>query len=487
MMTSPDLVEFAYTNQYDLVWNDVGSGAIFDGAIYKPKLDGYLNLGFSTFGPAGYDPVGGVASRVALVARALQPGVIVPPDDYEWIGDDHHSGARLDCSWWRPIPPPGFVALGTAFVSYHGKPPPDAIACIPADLAGPAKGGRMVYADRGSGATHDIEIFEVYADAPGCVQVGATIVSPAYILGSPPELSGIPVLALKPPADPDGADALTAEEVHAIIAGSGPLLRLHPDETYLPMSPEGFLAKAIRTGDYLTAEQSVLGGDLATAEAYVFANQVCAQFTDLQFFFFYGYNGPPSIQVQLWLAKGGFFLGARTQDFDGLNCGQHQGDWEHVTLRVDNYLKTVVAVGYDSHGDTEWHAPPADGQVQCYASLNMHACAPVPGEYLELATWQSRDISGVSAEVKAYSRNLYADGGKTLDASTRYRIVASNFLPGIETPVWLGPDFEGVRWGPPVAHEDSITITEIPPLGSSYTYQLQQDDQGPVTASFSVD
>lgn len=486
-MGTPNLVEFAYTNLYDMVWNDAGSGSIFDGAIYRPRLDGYLNLGFSTFGPAGYDPVGGVGSRVALVARALQPGVLAPPDDYEWIGDDHNSGARLDCSWWRPIPPPGFVALGTAFVNYHGKPPPDAIACIRADLAGPAKGGRMVYADRGSGATHDVEIFEVYPDAPGCVQVGATVVSPTYIRGSPPELTGIPVLALKPPADPERGDALSADEIHAIIARSGPLLRLHPDEAYLPMPPEAFLAAATRTGNYLTAEQSVLNGDLAAAEAYVFANYVCSQFTDLQFFFFYGYNGAPSIQVQLWLAKGGLFVGTRTQDFDGLNCGQHQGDWEHVTLRVDNRLKAVVAVGYDSHGDTEWHVPPSGGQVQCYASLNMHACYPRPGEDLQLATWQALKESGVDVEVKAYSRNLCADAGKTLDGATRYRIVASNFLPGIETPVWLGPDFADVRWGPPVDHEDEIRITDIPPLGTSYTYDLKQQDQGPVTASFSID
>jgi hypothetical protein len=313
------------------------------------------------------------------------------------------------------------------------------------------------------------------------------VVSPAYIRGSPPELAGIPVLALKPPACPDRADALTADEVHAIIAKSGPLLRLHPEESYLPTSPETFLAAATRSGDYLTAEQSVLGGDLAAAEAYVFANYVCSQYTDLQFVFFYAYNGPPSIQVQLWVANGGSFLGSRTQDFDGLNCGQHQGDWEHVTLRVDNRLKTVVAVGYDSHGDTDWHAPPPDGQVQCYASLNMHACYPVPGEFLQLATWQALKESGVDIEVRAYSRNLCADGGKTLDGATRYTIVAYNFLTGLETPVWLGPDYADVRWGPPVAHQDAIRITDIPPLHTSYTYELQQEDRGPVTASFSVD
>ncbi|MET1110689.1 MAG: hypothetical protein ABWX67_04090, partial [Allosphingosinicella sp.] len=77
-------IALAYTNQYDMVWNDSGSGAIFNGSIYKPKLDGYFNLGFTSFGPASYDPPGGVDMRAALVAKPLQPGVVVPPDSYNW-------------------------------------------------------------------------------------------------------------------------------------------------------------------------------------------------------------------------------------------------------------------------------------------------------------------------------------------------------------------------------------------------------------------
>ena len=470
-------IALAYTSQYDKVWDDSGSGAIFSGSIYKPRLDGYFNLGFTSFGPASYDPPGGVGTRAALVAKPLQPGVVVPPDSYEWIGDDHNGGAHLDCSWWRPVPPKGFVALGTAFVGYHGMPPPDAIACVREDLAGPATGGKMVYADRGAHATHDVEIFEVYAAAPGCVQVGASVVSSSYILGSPPELSGVAVAALKPPARADRSDALTPADVEKIISESGPLLLLHPQEEWMPLAADRFVEAATRSGDYLTvSDPAILKGDLSTAKAYVFANYVCSQFTDLQFWIFYAYNGAPFIQIQLWLASGGVYLWSTSQDEDNLDCGQHQGDWETVTLRVDNQQKKVVAVGYTSHGDTEWYAAP-EGQVKAYSALHVHGCYPVPGEFLELAAWQEKEFTLAHLEVKIFSRNICADGGPTLDTSTGYQIVESNFLPGISAPDWLGPDFASVKWGPRVAHEDRITITGVPFIGS-YDYDHQQEDWG---------
>jgi hypothetical protein len=479
-------IDLAYTNQYDKVWDDSGSGAIFDGSIYKPKLDGYFNLGFTSFGPASYDPVGGVGLRAALVAKPLQAGVVVPPDTYQWIGDDHNSGAHGDCSWWAPVPPPGFVALGTAFVSYHGMPPRDAIACIREDLAGAAKGGKMVYADRGSGGSHDIEIFEVDPDAPECVQVGASVVSSQYIYGDPPKLSGVTVAALKPPARADKSDALTRADVDAIIAGSAPLLLLHPQEYWMPIAADIFVNAATRSGNYLTVnDPNILKGDLSTAKAYVFANYVCSQFTDLQFWFFYGYNGPPFIQIQLWVASGGVFLWSHDQNADNLNCGQHQGDWENITLRVDNRQKRVVAVGYAAHGDTEWYSAPATGQVKSYSALHVHSSYPVAGEMLELAGWEERDLAVAHLEVEIYSRNICADGGQTLDCATHYQIVGSDFLTGIETPPWLGPDFAGVDWGPPVEHEDRITINDVPIIGS-YTYDYKKDDSGASTPSFNV-
>lgn len=480
-------ISLSYTNQYDKVWDDSGSGAIFDGSIYRPKLDGYFNLGFTTFGPSSSNPAGGVGQRASLVVKPLQPGVVVPPDSYQWIGDDHHSGASGDCSWWAPVPPQGFVALSTAFVSYHGMPPRDAIACIRKDLADVAKGGKMVYADRGSGGTHDVEIFEVYPAKPGCVQVGASAVSSSYIYGGPPKLTGIPVTALKPPARADFSDGLTRADVDSIIARWGPLLLLHPAEQWMPIDADLFVKAATRTNNYLTVNDAdILRGKLSTAKAYVFANYVCSQFTDLQFWFFYGYNGPTFIQIQLWVASGGNYLWSHTQNADDLNCGQHQGDWEHMTLRVDNATKQVVAIGYASHGDTEWYVPPATGRVKSYSALHMHGSYPMPGEMLELAGWERRDVTVATLEIKVYSRNICADGGQSLDCSKNYQIVGSNYLTGIETPPWLGSDYKSLSWGPPQHHEDKITITGIPVIGS-YTYDYSKDDEGPDTPSFSTD
>lgn len=477
-------IELAYTNQYEPVWNDAGSGAIFNCTIYKPKLEGYFNLGFTTIGPAQEEPIGGIGARAALMARPLQPGVVVPPDSYRWIGDDHNSGAHLDCSWWTPVPPAGFVALGSAFVGSHDTPPErDAISCVREDLVAPGKSGKMVYSDRGSAASHDLEIFEVYPDSPGSLQVGASVVAGEYVFGSPPKFPHA-VSALKPPARSDKSDALSPADVETIIAASGPTLVLHQFEDWMPISADRFVEAATRTGDYLSVDDpAIRHGNLSTAKAYVFAEYVCSQFTDLQFWFFYGYNGPTFVRIHLWVGSGVINLVDHVQDADNLNCGQHQGDWENITLRVDNRRKSVVAVGYTSHGDTEWYAAPA-GRPRVYSALHMHGSYPFPGDWLELASWQERENDFGHMEVEVYSRNQCADSDKVLDCSTRYQIVGSNFLTGIVPPVWLGEAYRDVRWGPKVHEKDVITI-KIGPI--SYDYVYETDEEGPSTPSFGVD
>lgn len=468
--------ELAYTNEFDLIWNDVGSGAIFDGSIYQPRLaTGFYRLGFPSFGPHTVDPLGGIALQAALTIRPLQPDVIVPPDSFTWIGDDHNSGAKLSCSWWRPNPPAGFVALAPAF-SNNGEPARTAIGCIREDLVGLARSGPMTYADRFSRASHDIQTFSVRPLSAGQIQLGISAVSTSFVTGTEPEYpQPLSTLALIQDAAHPGK--LTLDQVNTIISESGPILYLHPSEKYLPISAEQYIDKCTYTTtpgepDHLVVkDKSAYAGDLHSAVAYVIANWVSEEFTDIQFWYCYGYNGAPSIKV---LATAEFVGRLLDRQFDGLHCGQHEGDWEHVTLRVSNSSKSVVAVAYSSHGNVSWYAPPITGQVRAYAALNMHGTYPVVGDHYEFLSWKDMD-SPVDLEVVIYTVNQCAESSLILDSADRYTIVASNFLDDVETPMWMTDPWKDTRWGKRETHTDTF------PLPFPFTQTVE--DEGPTRPS----
>jgi len=476
----------AYTNQFQPVWNDEGSGAIFNGAVFAPTLDGYFRLGFLTVGPRDYEPVGGLDRQQALMIKPLEPGVVVPPDSYTWIGDDHNSGAHQDVSWWQPNPPAGFIALTQAFIGSHGVPPDrGAIACLRADLVGSARSGKMTYADRGSGGSHDLQTFQIFPAAAGQLQAGITAVSPSYVLGEPPAYAG-PLQTIALPQSGDKPGQLSMADVQHIIETYGPLLRLHPNEQYLPLAAPEYINACTLEGNHLVIrDPAIEHGDLDSAQAYVVANWVSEQYTDLQFWFCYGYNGAPTVQVHLWVATGGDFLWEKWYTFPNLNCGQHQGDWEHVTLRVDNATKLPIAAGYSSHGDTNWYTTPPDGQVVAYAAQSMHGTYPVPGDHSELTAWQEKDLTLAHLEVEVFSINSCADGGPVVDASKAYSIVRSNFLT-VDTPFWMEDDYKDIRWGAEQPHHDDLVFDGIPVVGS-YTYGQDSDDEGPSTPSLDTE
>jgi hypothetical protein len=82
-----------------------------------------------------------------------------------------------------------------------------------------------------------------------------------------------------------------------------------------------------------------------------------------------------------------------------------------------------------------------------YSSLNGHANFPSTGpNYTE-----DHKILGTPAGLEFNLINATAEGGKVLDCSTRYQVVAADWLKGtpeaFEIPLWVGYPY---RWGPEV-------------------------------------
>lgn len=258
------------------------------------------------------------------------------------------------------------------------------------------------------------------------------------------------------------------ERVRALVLRHAPVLYLHPSERYLPSSAEWFLERAtlfgptgvvVRaappvaslpitgSGFYLTIPDAARGGDLASALAYVHPHRG-AGFTDLQFWFFYAYNGQGTLHIDPPLVP--------SFDVDLEPFGEHTGDWEHVTLRVNDANETLQAVYLSQHSGGEWVMNPTkdlefeNGRPVIYSSRNGHASYRKAGMNL------SETGSQVGTD---YGLRNDTGRGSRLDCAASFRIVAD-----IEAPL----NFSG-RWGPEIDNSPFVTdvVAKVPVIGKS--------------------
>ncbi len=264
---------------------------------------------------------------------------------------------------------------------------------------------------------------------------------------------------------------LTLEEIKHAITRYGPILRFDPNERYLMCSIEWFLEHSQlhdgKTGKviskptvaelpigpkeedrfWLTLDSGARGGNVTTAKAYVHAYSPSDKsYTDLQFFFFYAYNGPGTLHLFTTISQGDAGLAP---------LGEHFGDWETCVLRIDNATKSLLGVWLSQHDSGQWFEGSEleqfyrhGEQITLYSSHNGHAIYPKVGPN---PTHES-DYKLVSW----FLRNDTDNGGESLDCSTRYELVSA---PSVTEPRWLDYPY---RWGPENTH------TEISPE-SAYT------------------
>lgn len=158
----------AYTSTYGFVYNDKGSGAVMDGAFWRPltNLEGFRPLGSVVV--SGYANLNGARSTIVVSDGGQvgdgRPAAVVSPTGYARVWDDSGSSANRDGSVWRPIAPEGYLALGDVATGTRSPPSLDAIWCVRADLVTSAAYGSMVWRDKGSGGRHDISTWEVIGD-----------------------------------------------------------------------------------------------------------------------------------------------------------------------------------------------------------------------------------------------------------------------------------------------------------------------------------
>ncbi|MGB1014301.1 MAG: Vps62-related protein [Nannocystaceae bacterium] len=217
-------LSLTFTDRFEKRWTDKGSGGRQHGIFYHPKPpDSYHALG--TMGVELDDSddykksVNGKYACLVVKDVGDDQTALRKPTDYDRIWRDKGSGAKLDGSCWRPIPPAGYVALGDVFVRGYDKPSRSDIRCVRQDLATRGDIKAPIWKDHGAGSddnfgSWEIEVPEDFnsSDEKGVFAPNTFIARKSH--NSPNELASVNwVLCLEVPslhlADPPSPPQLT--------------------------------------------------------------------------------------------------------------------------------------------------------------------------------------------------------------------------------------------------------------------------------------
>jgi len=526
-------LELAYVDQFQLRWWDKGSGAIYDGAFYRPVVP----AGFHALAHYGQGDFG-TPRGFSFAARELKPGALAAPSGYQQIWNDRGSGADLDGSMWRPVCPTGYASLGVVAQAGYGTPALDAISCVREDLLLPGKVGNQIYNDRKSGGDHDIGAWQVVPEDGSGLFVGAfTAIQDLYAVPAGPMFVLDPEAVRKSFAGCT-SHAPSPAQIEQMVKDFGPTIRLHPDDNYVMDGPEETLDESAyltwghvqnetdydnfyywlsgrmkTSSDFLMADVEsrvqtdpgfgdanfrhwleldlgptsgppanllLQAGDMSRARAFVRVRRWDHLFTELQFWFFYPYNGPGKWRLQIGDID--------TQYVYMTTAGRHFGDWEQVTLRVANNPLRLALVNLSRHDFSEWVTSSQFGsRLQfdgthplVYAARDSHAHYPTAGtQYYKRVTHTSFGLGHIDVDLM----DLTAGGGPEFDSFLpgNYVIVATETVPDangdeqerVVDPEWL--NFEG-RWG----QYERLRFTYTYDYGfDDYTYTFKEVGSGP--------
>ena len=263
-----------------------------------------------------------------------------------------------------------------------------------------------------------------------------------------------------------------------------PILVLHKDEKYLPTCVESLIKvtesiyyqdrddKKYRTGLKLIQQSganpnlTVRTGDPDHAKAYVNV-KVGPWTTEIQYWFLYAYNGPGTAYLKRLGLLGRY---EAIGDYELGQMGIHEGDWEHITVRIDNRTGATVArngVYMAAHGSGGWFdakdascAVKGETRLRVYASKNGHATYPTPERH-----YNNTVKAGV---VEFRLLNDCESPGRSVDYRDRCEIMGLHGDPALaqamafQQPVWV-TTFQG-RWGRIM--DKPHPLASIPVLGT---------------------
>jgi hypothetical protein len=231
---------------------------------------------------------------------------------------------------------------------------------------------------------------------------------------------------------------------------------LQGGQSYRPSSVEWFLANVDRVeieGQYWTQTKVPLthatevqpffygpeDEDLDEVPTYAFwieSQDVWRGHADIVYFFFYPYNRGKDMVQSVW--------------------GNHVGDWEHVTVRIDSTTFEPLELALSAHagGETiKWDdiEKTADGHPIAYAAWGSHANYSTPGAHIyntiEVPPLDDIEITDLTSSA---SDGVAWDTWNKIEAFDFY---TQQGLDGATWPGWMSTEFADAsseaiyRWG----------------------------------------
>ncbi len=215
----------------------------------------------------------------------------------------------------------------------------------------------------------------------------------------------------------DTQSALSAIDWGTVAQRFAPHVYLHPLDKHRPTSVESFLRNselrdqsglirsdvspddlvdapadsylAIANNEPIAGDQVVDGQVRAPMYVYV-RPDVSGDFVDLSYIFLYGYNGCQVFRIGLHN-----ILHFTKRTFTWCGFARHEGDWEHITVRLSSDTSHVKAVFFARHAQKQGEWRDASGvsfdgtHPIVYSALNSH------GSYATSDTFTLEEIKQV--------------------------------------------------------------------------------------------
>jgi hypothetical protein len=194
-------------------------------------------------------------------AKAGHEDALAEPVAWQHIYSDVGSGADMFGSFWRPVPPAGYVAMGTVVANNTwNQPSLSDVVCVREDLTIPATTAEFIYNDQGTGANQYLSCWKIREPIGGTHELA--YLSAGTFVGVPywqtPDITpDMNVLRVELP--------LLAEAPYQSYTPKLAGFDTPPDET-VPMLGKALLVPCTIVNDYLY--QNDFGWRLANSPTY---------------------------------------------------------------------------------------------------------------------------------------------------------------------------------------------------------------------------
>ncbi len=338
------LMDIKTISSFNWAYDDSGTGSDDDLTVYHPNLSGAS--GYYSLGDLA---INGRHQPNTSFAVKGSGDVLAKPTDYSLVWKDSGSGGDHDGAFWLPTAPQGYTCLGMMVQANYSKPSTDAMRCVKSEfvLRGAAN---KTWDDSGSGANWDLGIWTVAAASAKGLSANTFIGNRSqsnnggdkyWVLNK----DRINEVGLGLPADP-----------RELALKYAPKVYMHSDENYFPSSVEWFLQYTHLEGDRYVTDQA-LGCDSCTDPDFLNGTNVSQStpptyamivpkgnnVTDIVYWMFYPYNNGKRVCIG-WYSPWGCVGGYST-------FGNHVGDWEHMTVRLENGQASQVYLSQHSDGE----------------------------------------------------------------------------------------------------------------------------------------